>query len=106
VFGHAAIAGPLIDIATLVASNGRLRAPVLFAIGDRDWCARRPPLHLLGGSFAVLRDGSVALFGDGYWQRTPDPVMERHLAAHPEDPDAPMIATRATSTRSQTTPLG
>jgi cyclopropane fatty-acyl-phospholipid synthase-like methyltransferase len=95
-------------------------------------------------SFEALREGGVALFGDGYWQNTPDPAylstlgatedelashvgnaqlardagfrvlatttantdewddyegryaaaMERHVAAHPDDPEAPMMAER------------
>lgn len=95
-------------------------------------------------SFGALREGGVALFGDGYWQRTPDPAylaalgatedelashagnaqlargagfrvlatttasldewddyegryaaaMERYVAAHPDDPDAPTMAKR------------
>jgi cyclopropane fatty-acyl-phospholipid synthase-like methyltransferase len=95
-------------------------------------------------SFQALREGGVALFGDGYWQRTPYAAylsalgatedeltshagnaqlardagfrvlatatansdewddyegryaasMERHLAAHPDDPDAPAMAKR------------
>jgi SAM-dependent methyltransferase len=95
-------------------------------------------------SFEALREGGVALFGDGYWQRMPDPAylaalgatedeltshagnaqlardtgfcvlatttstpdewddyegryaaaMERHVATHPDDPDALTMAKR------------